>query len=69
MDEDAAVVQELPEGVPEMAEENVPQLAPTALVGVAVDDHTAVVQELPVKECQRCWKKCPRRQKRCGSAV
>ena len=36
------LVQELPQGVPEMAEEDVPQLAPTALEGVAVDDDTAV---------------------------
>ena len=33
MDDDAAVVQELPEGMPEMAEEDMTQLALTALKG------------------------------------
>ena len=44
--EDAAGVQELLEGVPEMTEIDVPKLAPTALEVVAADEDAAVVQEL-----------------------
>ena len=47
VDDDAVVVQELTEGVPEIAEEDVPQLGPTALEGVAVDDDTRYGVRLP----------------------